>query len=55
MTRVQFPFGDHILAGEVVERRLDPRAHDTARTILVVETDTGPYRTLARDAQVVDP
>jgi hypothetical protein len=55
MTRVQFPFGDGVLAGEVVERRLAPRAHDVGRSILIVETGAGRYRTLARDAQVLEP
>jgi hypothetical protein len=55
MTRVQFPFGDRVLSGRVVERRLDPRAHDVGRSVLVVETEAGRYRTLARDANVIEP
>jgi len=54
MTRVQFEFGDRVLDGEVVERQPAPRFPDTDRAYLVVETESGPYRTLERDAQVID-
>jgi len=54
MTRVQFPFGDRVLSGRVVERQPAPRFHATDRAYLVVETDAGRYRPLERDAQVLD-
>jgi len=55
MTRVQFPFGDRVLSGRVVERQPAPRFHATDRAYLVVETDAGRYRPLERDVHVVEP